>query len=193
MTRSTNLVIISGPSGAGEDSVIEGLIKRGLPIERVITTVDREMREGESEGNPYYFKSRKEIEKMIENDEFAEWAEVYGSKRGATKKELERIQLMKDKVGIWKIDFKGLETAKKVFPDILSIFITADLDDLINRLKKRGDDENTIQERIKYTKEYLSHADEYDYTVMNEENKLDEAINQTIEILKKEGLVDNIE
>ena len=65
MTRSTNLVIISGPSGAGEDSVIEGLIKRGLPIERVITTVDREMREGESEGNPYYFKSRKEIEKMI--------------------------------------------------------------------------------------------------------------------------------
>ena len=193
MKRSTNLVIISGPSGAGEDSVIEGMRDRGIPIERVVTSITRPMRKGEVQGKAYYYISHEEFQILEDNNDLVEKAIVYGDNRGVTKKELERVQAQKDKVGIWKIDFKGLITAKKVFPDILSIFISADLDDLINRLKKRGDDEKTIKERTEYTKEYLSHADEYDYTVVNAEGKLNEAIDKTIEILKKEGLVDNIE
>jgi guanylate kinase len=193
MKRSTNLVIISGPSGAGEDSIIEGMRDRGIPIERVVTSITRPMRKGEVQGKAYYYISHEEFQILEDNNDLVEKAIVYGDNRGVTKKELERVQAQKDKVGIWKIDFKGLITAKKVFPDILSIFISADLDDLINRLKKRGDDEKTIKERTEYTKEYLSHADEYDYTVVNAEGKLNEAIDKTIEILKKEGLVDNIE
>lgn len=190
MNHSTNLVIISGPSGAGEDSVIDGMRERNIPIERVVTTVTRDMRPKEKQGKPYYFVLMEEFNKMIDNDELAEWAEVYDSKRGVTKKELDRVIQQKDKVGIWKIDYKGLERAKQIYPDILSIFITADLDDLIARLEKRGDDESIIKERIEYTKEYLSHADEYDYTVKNEQGKLDKTIDQVIDILKKEGFID---
>lgn len=188
MKHSTNLIIISGPSGGGEDSVIEGLIKRGLPIERVITTLDRPMRPGETQGKPYYFVSRKNIDKMIKNDEFAEWAEVYGSKRGATKKELNRVQAMKDKIGILKIDWKGTKTIKKLYPDSLAIFITAEsIDELIKRLKKRGDPEEFIQSRIEYTKKYYKNKNIYDYEVINRENELDNTVDKVIDILKKEG------
>ncbi|OJI06888.1 hypothetical protein BK004_01985 [bacterium CG10_46_32] len=192
MNHTTNLVIISGPSGGGEDSVIESLIKRGLPIERVVTTVDRPMRPGESEGHPYYFKSRKEIDSMIANDEFAERAEVYGSKRGATKKELERVMALKNKIGIWKMDWKGSQTAKKEYPDALAIFITAEnIDKLIERLKKRGDAPEYIQSRIEYTKEYYDNKGIYDYEVINEEGKLEQTVDKVIAILKKESYLDN--
>ena len=192
MKHSTNLVIISGPSGGGEDSVIQGLIGRGFPIERIITTVDRPMRPGESHGHPYYFKSREEIDRMIANDEFAEWAEVYGSKRGATRQELGRVMALKGKIGIWKMDWKGSQTAKKKYPDALSIFITAEnIDKLIERLKKRGDAPEFIQSRIEYTKQYYENKGIYDYEVINEEGKLEQTIDKVIVVLKKEGFLDN--
>ena len=118
MKHSTNLVIISGPSGAGEDSVIEGMRERGIMVERVVTSITRPMRKGEVQGKAYYYISLEEFQKLEDNDELIEKAIVYGDKRGVTKKELERVQAQKNKVGTWKIDFKGLVTAKKLFPDI---------------------------------------------------------------------------
>lgn len=189
--RTTNLVIISGPSGAGEDSVIEGLRERNIPIKRVITTVTRNMRPKEKQGKPYYFVSMKKFENMIQNNELAEWAQVYDSKRGATKKELERIQTQKDKIGLWKIDWHGVKTAKELFPDILAIMISVpDIDELVERLEDRGDPKQNIQSRIDFTKEWLEHKNIYDYEVINKENKLNQTIDKVIEILKKEGFID---
>jgi len=189
MKRSTNLVIISGPSGAGEDSVIEGMRKRDINIEHVVTSITRKMRKGETQGKGYYYISDEEFQNLEDNNELVEKAIVYGDQRGVTKKEIQRVQNQKNKIGIWKIDYKGLDTAKKIYPDILSIFITANIDDMIERLKKRGDDEETIKKRTKYTKEFLSHANDYDYTVMNEQEKLDKTIDQVIDILKKEEFI----
>ena len=98
MKHSTNLIIISGPSGSGKDSVIEGMAKRGLPIERVITTVTRPKRTGESEGNPYYFVSDAVFRAMMQKGELAEWAEVdNGRLYGVANKELERVKNMREK------------------------------------------------------------------------------------------------
>lgn len=186
MKRKNKLFIISGPSGAGEDSVIEGL-KKFLPIERVITTTTRKMRPREYNGSPYYFISKEEFEKGIKEDKFFEYAQEYNDQfYGAAKKEIERV-LNCDRIGIWKIEYKGVIAVKKIMPEVVSIFImTPTFEDIKKRLLKRGESEEFIKERMIYTKEWLKHKDIYDYEVINYENKLDETINEVKEIILKE-------
>lgn len=185
MSKS-NIFIISGPSGAGEDSIITGLEKI-FPIERVITSSTRAMRPGESQGNPYWFIPHEEFVARRNAGEFVEWAEQYnGNLYGVTKEEIERVK-NSGKIGTWKIEWKGVQTAKKLFPEISAIFITTpDLKTLENRIRKRDNvSEEYIQERMAYTKEWMQHADIYDYTIINADGKLDEAIAQVAEIIKK--------
>jgi guanylate kinase len=183
----SKIFIVSGPSGAGEDSVIEGLRKH-FDIERVITTTSRGIRAGDSEGKPYYFISRKEFEEKISLEELAEWAEQYNNNLyGVTKKELERVA-NSDHVGIWKIEYKGVTTVKKKFPEIKSIYIAPpSLDILRKRILRRDPNISPeyLEERIKYTEEWMKHEDIYDYKVVNEEGKLDETIAKVAEIIKK--------
>ncbi|MDD5626379.1 MAG: guanylate kinase, partial [Patescibacteria group bacterium] len=83
------LIIISGPSGAGKDSIIEGLKKENLDFFEVVTTTTRPMRQGESEGHPYHFVSKEKFEQMIKNDELVEHALVYENYYGSQKKDVE--------------------------------------------------------------------------------------------------------
>jgi guanylate kinase len=192
MSRENNkskIFIISGPSGAGEDSIIEGL-KKIFPIERVITTTTRTMRPGELNGNPYYFISKDDFKNGIAEGKFIEWAEEYnGNLYGVTKEELERVA-QSGKIVIWKIEWKGVITARKMFPKIKSIFITVpDIKILEDRIRRRDNVmDEYIKERMEYTKEWMKHADIYDYTVVNEEGKLEEAIRKTAEIIKLSGV-----
>ena len=184
---SSNIFIISGPSGSGQDSVAEGL-KKNLDIERVVTSTTRSMRAGESQGNPYYFISQEEFEKKIEKDELAEYAQEYNDKfYGVTKDELERVA-NSGKIGIWRIEYKGVLTAKKKFPQIKSIFIAPpSIEILRQRILKRDPDtsDEYLEERMKYTKEIMDHEHIYDYKVVNEEGKLDETIEKVTEIIKE--------
>lgn len=183
-----NVVIISGPSGAGEDSVIDGLSKYGR-VNRVVTTTTRAMRPGDSEGNPYYFISKEEFEKKIANNEMIEWAKEYNDNLyGVTLSELERVNALPG-IAPWKIEYKGVMAAKKLFPKVTSIFLMAEsLDVLAERIRQRSHvTEEYIKERMEYTREWLKHEDIYDYKVINRQGKLDEAIQEVVEILKKEG------
>ena len=180
-----NIFIISGPSGAGEDSIIEELKKR-IDVRTVITTTTREIRSGESDGNPYHFISKEEFEDLIKQDGLVEWAQQYNGKYyGVTKQEFEDIAT-DGKVGLWKIEYKGVQTAKEKFPHIVAIFIMAEsLEVLEERIRMRSDvTEEYIQERTKYTKEWLRHTDIYDYKVINRQNKLIEAVEEVEQIIK---------
>lgn len=183
-----NLFILSGPSGAGEDSIIKGL-ETSLPIERVVTTTTRAMRPGESQGNPYYFIEKTVFEQRIKENAFIEYAEEYNNNYyGVTKSEIDRV-LASNKIGIWKIEWKGVLTAKKLFPNIIAIFITvSDLAILEQRIRRRNPDvsEAYLAERRSYTEEWAKHADIYDYIVYNEEGKLDKSIQKTKEIILSE-------
>lgn len=182
----SNIFIISGPSGAGEDSIIEGL-SRLMPLERVITSTTRELRPGESQGNPYYFISKEAFAQKIHMGGFAEYAQQYNDNfYGVTCEELARVAQSK-KTGIWKIEYKGVMSVKKTFPAIRSIFITVpSLDILETRIRRRDNASDAyIQERMEYTKEWLKHADIYDYTVVNEEGKLHEAIKKVQAIIQQ--------
>lgn len=180
-----NIFILSGPSGAGEDSIIDGLSKL-LPIEKIITTVTRSKRDGENDGAPYYFISQNEFEQNIKRGNMIEYAKHYnGNYYGVTKKELERVAAS-EKIGIWKIDYQGVETAKRLFPAITAIFINAPLEILEKRIRMRDHlTEEYVKERMDYTKEWLKHTDIYDYTIENEQGKLDEAIQRAFVIIKE--------
>jgi guanylate kinase len=183
--KKSNIFIISGPSGAGEDSIIEGL-KKFFKIERIVTTTTRAMRSKESQGNPYCFISRENFIARRDSNEFVEWAEQYnGNLYGVTKKEIERVK-NSGHIGTWKIEWKGVMTAKKIFPEIISIFINAPLAVLENRIHHRDNvSEGYIKERMKYTEEWLNHKNIYDYEIINEEGKLEETIKKVADIIKK--------
>ena len=179
-----NIFIISGPSGAGEDSIIEGL-KKILPIERIITTTTREMRPGESQKDPYYFISKKEFLQGIKDGNFLEHAKEYNDNYyGVTHEEIDRIK-NSDKIGIWKIEYKGVINVDKIMPEIKSVLINAPLEIMSKRIKKRDNTtDKYVRERMEYTEEWLNHKDIYDYEVVNEENKLDKAIEDVAKIIK---------
>ena len=151
--NTENIFIISGPSGAGEDSIINGL-EAYFPLERAITTSTRSMRPGESQGNPYYFLSKEVLKKKIAEGAFAEYAEQYnGNLYGVTREELNRL-MHSGNIGIWKIDYQGVATAKKLFPEIIAIMISAPLDILEERIRKRDNPSETfIRERMAYSAE----------------------------------------
>ncbi len=180
------LVVISGPSGAGEDSVIKGLEKL-FPIEKVITTVTREMRPGDRQGDPYNFVSEEEYKRMLSAGEFFESAQHYNNNYyGTTNEEIERVR-NSGKIGMLKIDYQGVEEVKEKMPGIVTIFINAPLDILEKRIRRRSvATDEYVAERMAYTKEWLKHIDLYDYKVENEEGKLDQTIEKVARIVKKE-------
>lgn len=189
---SGNIIIISGPSGAGEDSIIDGLAEF-LPVERIITTTTRKMRRGDSEGNPYYFISKDEFQQGIEEGKFFEWAEQYnGELYGVTFEEIKRVQ-ESGKIGVWKIEYKGVLQAKELISGIPAIFINAPLDILEKRIRSReGISDEYVASRMEYTKEWLKHTDMYDYIVENEEGKLDQTIMKVKAIIEEEIAIDKI-
>ena len=147
------------------------------------------MRTGESQGKPYYFISQPEFGRKMEQDELAEYAQEYNNNfYGVTKGELERVA-NSGKIGIWKIEYKGVITAKKKFPEIKSIYIAPpSLEILKQRILRRDPDvsEEYLKERMDYTKEWMRHEDVYTYKVVNEEGKLDETIKKVADIIRKQ-------
>ena len=182
-TKQSPLIIISGPSGAGEDSIIDGL-EKDLPIERVVTTSTREMRPRESQGDPYYFITREDFKEGIADGRFFEYAEEYnGNFYGVTFEEIDRVK-NSGKIGIWKIEYKGVITVKKLMPKIKAIFINVPLEVLERRIRRRDNvSEDYIKERMEYTKEWLKHKDIYDYVLENDDEKLDESIEKAKEMV----------
>jgi guanylate kinase len=181
-----NIIIISGPSGSGQDSVIEGLQKI-LPIERVITTTTRKKRKDERQGKPYYFISQKEFEEKIKAKQFIEWAKEYNDNYyGVTLEEIERVG-KSDKIGIWKIEYQGVITAKKIFPEIKAILIYSPLKNLEQRIRRRNPEYSNefIKERLKYTKNFLKHKHIYDFKIINAERELPKTIKKAAEIITK--------
>lgn len=184
--EKSNIFIISGPSGAGEDSVMDGL-KKYFDLERIVNTTTRKMRFREFQGIPYHFISLIEFQNGIERGEFAEYAQEYnGNYYGVTKNELERVA-NSGKIGLWKMEYQGVITVKKKYPNIPAILINAPSLEILERRLRRRDNisEGYIKERMEYTKEWLKHLDIYDYTIINEEGKLDKAISEVAEIIRK--------
>lgn len=180
------LFVITGPSGAGKDSVIEAARQLGLAFGTITTTSTRPMRPGESEGNPYYFISQEEFETKIENGDMIEYAEVYGNLYGSTREEVERARKKNDVV-VLKVDPQGARTFKDMVPDAQVIFIQPpSMEFLQKRLEGRGSDSpDVIAKRLDVANEELQNLEQWDHVVLNDEGKLEAAAQTVMDIIEK--------
>ena len=181
------MIIISGPSGVGKDSVVKGLLKKDPSLAFVVTAASREPREDEVHGEDYYFLSREEFERRIEAGDFLEHAVVYGELKGILKEEVQR-KMDSGKDVVMRVDVQGAATVREIAPDALLIFLTTnDEEELINRLiERKTETEDNLNLRIETAKQEMNRVDEFDYKVVNPKGKLDQAVDNILAIIKAE-------
>ena len=181
------LIVISGPSGVGKDSVLEVMKSRGLPFHFVITATTREPRPDEVDGEDYFFLSDDEFARMINEGELLEYAVVYQDYKGIPKSQV-RKALTSGKNVIMRIDVQGAETVRNLAEDALLIFLSPQSDEeLINRLKKRNTEtKESLKLRIATTRQEFKKIDLFDYIVVNRDDHLNETVDTIEAIIKAE-------
>ncbi len=179
------LVILSGPSGSGKDTVISELKKRNVDIRQSVSATTRPPREGEKDGVDYYFIDVPTFEQRIREGYFLEYVR-YGDNYYGTPREAVET-LVNDGISVLlKIEVEGAGNIRRVFPDVVSVFlIPPSLQVLEKRLRGRGTEtEESFCSRFAIAKNELGRAPEYDYVVINDE--LDYCVNQVCSILDAE-------
>ena len=176
--------ILSGPSGVGKNTIADILIDKGYGIYSVSMTT-RGIREGEKEGKDYFFVSKEEFDKNIENDNFLEYAQ-YGDNYYGTLKSYVFDNIDNGTNVIAVVDIQGAINIEKIFPEAVLIFIMPpSYEELEKRLRGRGtDSEEAILKRLSIAKKEMDFSSHYDYVVIN--NTVDEAVNDIIDIIDKE-------
>ena len=181
------LVVISGPSGVGKDSVIQAMKERDLPFFFVVTATNRPRRENEVHGVDYLFVSTEQFIAMIEGDDLLEYATVYEDYKGVPKEQV-RQALASGKDVIMRVDVQGAATIREISPQACLIFLTAQNEaELIKRLKQRKTETpEGLLKRIETAREELQCMHEFDYVVLNRDCHLDEAVDTILAIIRAE-------
>ncbi len=186
--HSNFLFIISSPSGTGKTTICRKLLEsvEGLTLSISVTT--RNKRPNEQHGKDYFFASKEEFEKMIENGELLEHATIFGNNYGTPEKYVQE-QLSSGNDVLFDIDWQGARQIRGTkHLDVVSVFLLPpSMDQLQTRLENRNSDsKEIIERRLKGAKDEISHFDEYDYVLIN--NNLDECFNNVVNILNIERL-----
>lgn len=178
------LVLLSGPSGVGKDTVLEIVLKKDQTLQKSVSLTTRKIREKEVEGKDYYFISVPEFERMINNNEVLEFAR-YGKNLYGTPKAPVDKWLSEGKTVILKIEVQGAHNIKKMYPDSVGIFIMPpSMDELESRLRFRGtEDESDIQKRLEIARKEVALSKDYDYIVINDD--LEKTSESVLNILHK--------
>lgn len=185
--RQPLLIVVSGPSGVGKDTVLDRMKERGLPFHFVVTATSRPQRPNEVEGKDYFFVSREEFIQMIENDELFEHALVYGEYKGIPKKQVDAA-LTSEKDVVMRVDVQGAETVREQSPEAILIFLaTTNEKELVRRLKaRRTETPEKLALRIDTSRQEMERVAGFDYYVVNRKDKLDETVDCILAIIRAE-------
>jgi len=176
-TRQGLLFVLSAPSGAGKDTVINTLKQQGMDFYVVPSVTTRTPRPGESEGHPYHFISKETFEQLVSQNELLEYANVHGNWYGQPRK-LIRDHLSAGRDVLLKIDVKGAATIRSKVSDAIFIFlIPGSLEELTQRLTGRQTEtEEELRRRLADARKELAEQHWYDYLITNRDGHIQEAV-----------------
>ncbi|HEX5368281.1 MAG TPA: guanylate kinase [Dehalococcoidia bacterium] len=186
MTRPL-LVVISGPSGAGKDSVADRLLESLPGLHRVVTMTTRPPRPGEVDGRDYHFVSEDEFRALLDADGFVEHATVYDRHYGVPRREIDE-SLASGRDTLARVDVQGAATLRRLYPDALLIFIEPpSLDESNRRVEERdGDTEASRAVRRETATQEMEAAKAFDHRVVNQTGRLEETALRVTEIIAAE-------
>ena len=182
--RPAQVFVIAAPSGGGKTSLINALIEQDEKLRPSVSHTNRPARPGEEHGKHYFFVDEDEFRSLIEDDAFLEYALVFGDYKGTSRKAVED-QLNDGYDVLLDIDWQGARQVRKSMPDSHSIFILPpSLEVLKERLSRRGQDsEEVITKRMGGARNEISHWDEFDFVIINDD--FDEALNNLRSIIQE--------
>lgn len=185
MNKKGLLIILSGPSGVGKGTVRKELVKDpSLGLFFSVSMTTRPMRPGEVDGKDYYFVSKEEFKRNIDNGNLLEWAEFVGNRYGTPKDKVEEMREQGKNVFL-EIETKGTATVLSKCPDAISIFLMPpSMEALEERIRgRRTEPEEVIQERLAKARSELPLASKYKYVVLND--TIERASNEIASIIKE--------
>jgi guanylate kinase len=181
------MIVISGPSAAGKDTVVQRMQKQGLEFHFVVTATTRAPRPSEVHGKDYWFVSQAGFAKMIDQGEFLEHAIVYEEHKGVPRAQVREAPASGRDV-VMRLDVQGAETVKGLVPEALLIFITADSEEeLIQRLKERSTETpEKLAVRIATARQELKRVEAFDYVIVNHDDRIDHTVDVIRAIIEAE-------
>jgi guanylate kinase len=181
------LIVISGPSGVGKDTIIQHMKARKLAFQFVVTATTRPPRPNEVHGRDYFFYSQEEFNAMIARGDLLEYALVYNDYKGIPKQQV-REALSTNKDVVMRLDVQGAGTIRRLCPEALLIFLSPqDETEMINRLKERKTETpEDLQLRIATARHELTQIDLFDYVVVNREDCQEETVEIIFSIITAE-------
>ncbi len=183
--RKGILFVLSGPSGAGKGTILKEVLKSTDNLAFSVSATTRAPRVGEIDGVSYFFKSKEDFQRLIEEDAFLEHIEKFGNCYGTLKSHVEQLIDMGKDV-IFDIETIGAANVKRLMPQSVLMFVTpSDPTELSNRLEKRGTEEASNREdRLETGKDELKCIKNYDYIIINDD--LDTAVATALAVIKAE-------
>ncbi len=189
ITTKPLFLVLSGPSGAGKDSVLTRMKELDIPLKFIVTVTTRPRRPGERDNIDYHFVSEEEFQKMLQKEELLEWANVYGNWYGVPKKPVKQA-LESGQDAIVKVDIQGATTIKKILPQAVFIFlIPPSMPELITRLRQRNTESKTeLDLRLKTAEQEIKKLPMFDYAVVNKQEQIDSVVSDIRAIITAEKL-----
>jgi guanylate kinase len=185
--RNNLLIVLSGPSGVGKDTILDIIKARKCPFRYIVTATTRQKRANEKQGIDYHFLSHEQFLHMKDNGKLLEWAEVYGNYYGVPREEVIEALSSGEDV-ILKTDVQGASSIKKVIPQALLIFLMPpSIKTLEERLKQRDSDpETNLVLRLEKARAEIDKLYLFDYVITSYEDRLDDIISQLRAIISAE-------
>ena len=183
MNNQKKLIILTGPSGVGKGTVVKEILGKDKNIWLSISATTREPREGEKDGENYYFLKQEKFKEMIEQNLFLEWAQFAGNYYGTPLSSVKE-KIKKGFTVLLEIEVEGARQIKNKFPNSLSIFLLPpDKEELERRIRNRGTEkEEAIKTRLLRANYEISVSDQFDFELIN--HNVDETAKRIIKLMK---------
>ena len=181
------LFILSGPSGVGKDAVLSRIKQTGFPMKYITTLTTRPRRPNEKNGVDYHFIPVEQFRNMIRDNEFLEFAEVYGNWYGVPKAPVKKA-LSEGHDVMLKVDIQGVANIKKIVPEAVTIFLMpSSLDELAARLRRRQTESiEDVSHRLDIAESEMEKLGEFDYAIVNRDGGINSAVSEIKSIITAE-------